>query len=118
MSEGSTKDKVTPKERVLKHRCTTCLRDIVDESYALCIKCKGFVQCLECLNEGIEKGTHLREHPFIIVEPRIKSIFRADWTAEEEVLFLDAIQTYGLGNRQDRSFLLKSLIDLYQAFKR
>ena len=119
MSEGSTKDKVTPKERVLKHRCTTCLRDIVDESYALCIKCKGFVQCLECLNEGIEKGTHLREHPFIIVEPRIKSIFRADWTAEEEVLFLDAIQTYGLGNYEDIEALIpfKSAADYESHFQ-
>ena len=109
MSEGEKekkKEKVKPSERVLKHRCTTCLRDIIDESYALCIKCKGFVQCLECLSEGIEKGTHLREHPFIIVEPRIKSIFRPDWTAEEEVLFLNAIQTYGLGNYEDIEALI------------
>ena len=56
---------------------------------------------MQCLNEGIEKGKHVREHPFIIVEPRIKSIFRTDWSAEEEELFLDAIQTYGLGNYQD-----------------
>lgn len=92
--------------RPLVHRCTMCFRELVDEYYAHCIKCKDVNLCLPCLAEGIEKGKHIREHPFVIVDPKLKSIFRTDWTVEEEVLFIDAIQQFGLGNYRDIHTLL------------
>ena len=92
--------------RVLSRRCTTCFRVIQNEPYALCIHCKGFIQCLQCLNEGIEKGQHIREHPFIIAEPKMKPVFRSDWSLEEEMQFLDALESCGIGNFSDMEDIL------------
>ena len=100
MHEG--KDKIqqsNPKNKI--HVCQTCFKEISDEPFALCIHCKGFIQCLQCLNVGIEKDKHLREHPFIIITPNQKSIFRTDWTCFDEIYFLDALEKYGLGNYED-----------------
>lgn len=107
MSEENEKELIRPPPKTIVHRCTTCFRELENEHFALCIKCKGFIQCLPCLSEGIEKGSHIREHPFIIVPPTLSSLFRTDWSAEEEALFLDAIQNCGLGNYQDMENLLK-----------
>ena len=92
--------------RNVTRRCMTCCRVIKNEAFALCIHCKGFLQCLSCLSSGIEKGQHLREHPFIIVESKMPPVFRQDWSVDEEILFLDAIQNCGLGNFSDMESIL------------
>ena len=107
MSDAKLKEKSEsfPPRHITRY-CTTCYRPIKDEPFALCTHCKGFIQCLECLSCGIEKGHHLREHQFIIVESQMKPIFRQDWTIDEEMLFLDALQNCGLGNFSDMESIL------------
>lgn len=88
--------------------CATCHRDISSEIYVKCARCAGFNQCLECFSVGAEAQTHLRSHPFVLLEPILQPIFQKGWTAEQEILFLNAVQTCGLGNWHEIADLLNS----------
>ena len=97
---SSEKEQIVP--FVLNQRptaiCQTCLRPIYNETVVQCTKCHGFVQCLNCFSVGAEKGKHLREHPFIIVESNFPEILSSGWGSKDELYLLQAIQTSGLGN--------------------
>lgn len=97
MIEAEEKIPKTSAKQVV-HNCATCLRSLVDEYYVQCNKCHGFIQCLECFAYGYEKEKHLRTHPFVLMEPKEPSIYTSDWTIEEELLLLNAIELNGLGN--------------------
>ena len=88
--------------------CATCHRDISDEIYVKCARCPGFNQCLECFSVGAEAQTHLRTHPFVLLEPLLQPIFQKGWSAEQEILFLNAVQTCGLGNWHEIADMLKT----------
>lgn len=88
--------------------CMTCHRDISEEVYIKCTRCAGFNQCLECFSVGYEAQLHLRTHPFVVMEPFVQPVFQKGWTAEEEITFLDSIQTYGMGNWQEIADVLKT----------
>lgn len=88
--------------------CETCHRDISKEIYVKCARCPGFNQCLECFSVGNEAKTHLKSHPFIVLEPTLPPVFQEGWTAEEEILLLSAIQTCGLGNWHEISEIIKT----------
>ena len=88
--------------------CATCQRDISEEVYIKCLTCKGFNQCMECFSVGNESRSHLRTHPFMVVEPVLNPIFEKNWSAEEEILLLSAIQKCGFGNWSEISGLLKT----------
>ncbi|OHT06455.1 Myb-like DNA-binding domain containing protein [Tritrichomonas foetus] len=94
--------------KIIKHSCRTCNRDIVDEYYIQCTKCKGFFQCLECFSVGAESINHIKTHPFVIMEPSTSPIFSSDWTAEEELLLLHAISLCGVGNWTEISLQMKT----------
>lgn len=99
-------DQIFHPQKSIHHFCSTCLRAIVDETYIICIFCKGFIQCLECFSSGYEKGTHCKTHPFVLIEPSNENPLEADWSIEEELLFLKAIDNCGFGNWDDVSFNL------------
>ena len=80
------------------HSCRTCNRDIVDECYIQCTRCKGFFQCLECFSVGAESIDHINKHPFILMPPSLDPIFSENWTIEEELMLLHAISLCGVGN--------------------
>ncbi|KAH0799577.1 Myb-like DNA-binding domain containing protein [Histomonas meleagridis] len=98
-----------PKPPTLNVRtCSTCHRDISNEIYVKCARCSGFNQCLECFSIGAEAQSHLKTHPFVILEPILQPIFQKGWTAEEEILLLNAIQSCGLGNWHEISDVIKT----------
>lgn len=101
MSKKIKNDSFKPETGTVSRRCTTCLKELDKDVYSVCVDCSNFVQCLDCLAYGVEKGCHLREHRYVIIEPTIRPIFREDWTLEQEILFIDALQTHGLGNYED-----------------
>ena len=107
--KGAKKQKQETKTVPLNVRtCSTCHRDISDEIYVKCARCHGFNQCLECFSVGMETQSHLKTHPFILLEPFLQPIFQKGWTAEEEITLLNAIQTCGLGNWHEISDLIKT----------
>lgn len=98
----------TKKEFTHIRFCSTCSRDISNEIYVKCSRCPGFIQCLECFSVGNEALTHIKTHPFIILEPETQSLFQEGWTAEQEILLLNAIQTCGLGNWHEIADIMKT----------
>ncbi|OHT05507.1 Myb-like DNA-binding domain containing protein [Tritrichomonas foetus] len=85
------------------HHCATCLREIINEAFVTCIRCRGLTICLECFSDGYEKEGHLKDHPFVLMGSTTGSIFEEFWTIEEELIFLTAIQLCGFGNWSDIS---------------
>lgn len=92
----------------LVHICATCLRQIRDEYYIQCKKCQGFIQCLECFAYGYEKDRHLRSHSFFVMNPQTEPVFAENWTIEEELLLLNAIELCGIDNWVEIAKLVKS----------
>ena len=86
-----------------KRSCCTCFKDLSREQFCRCTRCKSFVQCLECSAYGYTKGSHLMTHPFIVCDPESYPVFVEDWTIEEEILLLGAIDSCGLGNWEEIS---------------
>ncbi|XP_014667011.1 PREDICTED: transcriptional adapter 2-alpha-like isoform X1 [Priapulus caudatus] len=56
--------------------------------------------CLQCFSRGYQDGDHRSNHPYEIIRHQF-SILSKDWTANEEMLLLDAIRDRGLGNWSD-----------------
>ena len=78
--------------------CNICRKDISSEPRVKCLSCKNFDLCLDCFRVGSEIFPHEATHPYIVIEKLDFPLFKKDWLAIEEVLLLDAIATFGLGN--------------------
>jgi transcriptional adapter 2-alpha len=76
--------------------------------YIKCARCVGFDQCLECFSIGSESQAHFRTHPFLVLDPVLQPLFQESWSSDEEIHFLSAIQTCGLGNWHEIAALMKS----------
>ncbi|EGG01270.1 uncharacterized protein MELLADRAFT_39211, partial [Melampsora larici-populina 98AG31] len=63
--------------------------------------CENFDLCAQCFCEGKEVGRHKAWHDYRVVEQYSTPIFTEDWGADEELLLIEACQTYGLGNWAD-----------------
>ena len=61
--------------------------------------------CLDCLRSGVEAPrlpAHKRGHAYRVMDNhRALSVHTPDWTVDEEIALLDAIEIYGLGNWRD-----------------
>ena len=100
---GSKQQKKDEERRYRNRSCCTCFKDLTREQFCCCTRCKNFVQCFECAAYGYSKGQHIRTHPFIVCDPETSPMFVEDWTAEEEMLFMHAIQGCGYGNWREVS---------------
>lgn len=90
------------------HHCSTCYREIIDENYIQCTICKGFIQCLECYADGMEKDQHVREHPAVLMDPCTSPLFSKDWRIEEELFLVNSVALCGIGNWEDISKQIKT----------
>jgi transcriptional adapter 2-alpha len=62
---------------------------------------QDFDLCLECFAEGVEVYPHRQTHSYRIIDHITTPLFDEDWGADEELLLLEAIELYGLGNWSD-----------------
>jgi transcriptional adapter 2-alpha len=53
---------------------------------------------LECFAAGFETKTHFRKHPHVIIDCEPSPIFENDWSADLELIFLEAVMRWGFGN--------------------
>ena len=90
------------------HSCITCHRTIQDEPYIKCLVCHGFNQCLECFAVGKTAGTHLKTHKFALMESALQPIFSSDWSCENELMLLEGVSRYGVGNWVEVSDFVKT----------
>lgn len=57
---------------------------------------------MPCFTSGAESGSHkCATHSYHIIEQHSSPIFTPDWGADEELLLLEGIETYGLGSWSD-----------------
>jgi len=91
--------KVNPSEpkRALFH-CNYCQKDISNVVRIKCAVCAEMDLCVECFSVGVEPHPHKACHAYHVIDNLSFPMFTMDWGADEEVLLLEAIETYGLGN--------------------
>lgn len=88
--------------------CSACQREITNERYIKCLKCRSYQLCLECFSTGQCTELHDVNHKILVVEVDENPIFRKNWTSMEENLLLAAIQSCGIGNWNDISDFVRS----------
>lgn len=87
--------------------CYVCERDITNITHALDEPSKVHV-CLKCFASGKEKRNFKKGQPYRIIHNLAKELFSKDWSAHEELLLLEGLQTSGFGNWTDISKLVSS----------
>jgi transcriptional adapter 2-alpha len=96
-----------------KISCKFCKKDISKTMKVICAVCPDTVYCIDCLtlSRGIEeedKDPQTHKHDYHILDKLDFNIFTEEWTAQEEVNLLSAIEKFGLDNWADISDHLTS----------
>ncbi|XP_031492465.1 transcriptional adapter ADA2-like isoform X2 [Nymphaea colorata] len=84
-------------KRALYH-CNYCNKDISGKIRIKCTKCPDFDLCVECFSVGAEVTPHKSNHPYRVMDNLSFPLIYPDWNADEEILLLEGIEMYGLGN--------------------
>ncbi|KAI5583441.1 hypothetical protein BDE02_06G014700 [Populus trichocarpa] len=84
-------------KRALYH-CNYCNKDITGKTRIKCAMCPDFDLCLECFSVGAEVTPHKSNHPYRVMDNLSFPLICPDWNADEEILLLEGIEMYGLGN--------------------
>ncbi|KAJ4976603.1 hypothetical protein NE237_001709 [Protea cynaroides] len=84
-------------KRALYH-CNYCNKDISGKIRIKCFKCPDFDLCVECFSVGAEVTPHKSNHPYRVMDNLSFPLICLDWNADEEILLLEGIEMYGLGN--------------------
>ena len=85
------------------YHCNYCMKDISETVRVKCAVCRNVDLCLECFAVGVEIWPHKRTHAYKVVENLSFPLLSPDWGADEELLLLDAVSTFGLCNWKDIS---------------
>ncbi|KAL0300895.1 UNVERIFIED_CONTAM: Transcriptional adapter ADA2b [Sesamum radiatum] len=90
--QGSTDGK-----RALYH-CNYCNKDITGRIRIKCAVCSDFDLCIECFSVGAEVHPHKSGHPYRVMDILSFPLICPEWNADEEMLLLEGIEMYGMGN--------------------
>ncbi|KAK6917858.1 SANT/Myb domain [Dillenia turbinata] len=90
--QGSSEGK-----RTLYH-CNYCNKDMTGRVRIKCALCSDFDLCVECFSVGAEVTPHRNNHPYRVMDNLSFPLFCPDWNADDEMLLLEGIEMYGLGN--------------------
>ncbi|RSH94558.1 Transcriptional adapter ada2 [Saitozyma podzolica] len=87
-------------ESGIKVTCDFCHDDITHTVRFKCAsdECKDIDICPNCFCEGKEGQKHKPWHDYMVEEQLSTPIFSSDWGADEEMLLISGLVTYGLGN--------------------
>jgi len=80
------------------YHCNYCNKDISGKIRIKCSKCPDFDLCVECFSVGAEVTPHRSNHPYRVMDNLSFPLICSDWNADEEILLLEGIEMYGLGN--------------------
>jgi len=87
----------------VRYHCNYCGKDISNVIRVKCAVCPDFDLCVQCFSVGVEIGNHKSNHDYHIMDILNFPLFEEDWGADEELLLLEGIEMYGLGNWGDVS---------------
>jgi len=97
-ADGAARNAAAGDGRRALHHCNYCHKDVTEEVRVKCAVCVDFELCVECASVGAEATPHKAAHPYRVVDNLRFPLFADDWRADEELLLLEAIEAYGLGN--------------------
>ncbi|XP_072951304.1 transcriptional adapter ADA2 isoform X2 [Typha angustifolia] len=80
------------------YHCNYCNKDISGKIRIKCSKCPDFDLCVECFSVGAEVTPHKSTHEYRVMDNLSFPLICPDWNADEEILLLEGIEMYGLGN--------------------
>ncbi|KAJ7514548.1 hypothetical protein O6H91_23G049200 [Diphasiastrum complanatum] len=80
------------------YHCNYCNKDISGMLRIKCAKCPDFDLCVECFSVGVEVTPHKSNHPYRVIDNLSFPLIHPDWNADEEILLLEGVEMYGLGN--------------------
>ncbi|WOL07682.1 transcriptional adapter ADA2 isoform X2 [Canna indica] len=80
------------------YHCNYCNKDISGKIRIKCTKCPDFDLCVECFSVGAEVTPHKSNHAYRVMDNLSFPLICPDWNADEEILLLEGIEMYGLGN--------------------
>lgn len=80
------------------YHCDYCHKDLSTSLRIKCAVCPDFDLCLECFSVGAEIKPHSKTHAYRIVDNLSFPVYTLDWGADQEMLLLEAVELYGLGN--------------------
>lgn len=63
-----------------------------------CLECVNHSLCGDCFAVGVELLPHKRTHSYRVVECLENNIFSKEWSLNEELLLLELIERFGMGN--------------------
>ncbi|PIA17864.1 transcriptional adaptor 2 [Coemansia reversa NRRL 1564] len=84
-----------------KFHCDNCQANVTDGVRISCNECPEFDLCTTCFSRGIELGSHKNDHSYRVVTRHRFPIFTEDWSADEELLLIDGLRQFGMGNWKD-----------------
>lgn len=87
-----------PEGKKALYHCNYCNKDISGKIRIKCTKCPDFDLCVECFSVGAEVTPHRSNHPYRVMDNLSFPLICQDWNADEEILLLEGIEMYGLGN--------------------
>ncbi|KAK1567827.1 hypothetical protein Q3G72_017200 [Acer saccharum] len=80
------------------YHCNYCNKDISGMVRIKCAVCPDFDLCIECFCVGAEINPHKSNHQYRVMDNLSFPLICPDWNADEEILLLEAIEMYGIGN--------------------
>lgn len=92
-------------------QCDACHTEL-SAPYIKCAECKqkstqnvlrSFQMCLKCFASGAETGLHMNTHSYIIVHNNVKVFSNTTWSARENCMLLDQLESKGFANWSDIS---------------
>ncbi|KAJ2159864.1 Transcriptional adapter ada2 [Coemansia sp. RSA 552] len=100
--DGKRSQGLAPGDEVgQKFHCDNCQANVTDGVRISCSQCPEFDLCTTCFSRGIELGAHRNDHPYRVVTRHRFPIFTEDWSADEELLLIDGLRQFGMGNWKD-----------------
>ena len=81
--------------------CDYCRLDISQLVRIKCAECTDFDLCLECFQRGEHVAPHRPDHAYRVVNNVKTPLWAEDWGADEELLLLEALEMFGMGNWSD-----------------
>ena len=92
------KKDITGKKRLLFLLCSVTNTHFLIVIRIKCAVCKDFDLCIECFTVGVEIHPHRNDHAYQVMDDMHFALFSPDWGADEELLLLEGIEMFGLGN--------------------
>ncbi|XAR53870.1 hypothetical protein NMG60_11022579 [Bertholletia excelsa] len=96
--ESTTLGQGTGEGKKALYHCNYCNKDITGKIRIKCATCPDFDLCVECFSVGAEVTPHKSDHSYRVMDNLSFPLICPDWNADEEILLLEGIEMYGMGN--------------------